>query len=146
MRALLGLAAAGAAGCLAGCAGGEGFETETHVHASLRCVDDSPACVSQRQHALKGMLSDPQRRWVREPADANAYATGVRLFAFKSRKRDLNCSELAIGRREAEVGPATLRGATGRHLTPAQVSRGVMLASEVSRELHAEMRRRRCTG
>ncbi len=35
-----------------------------------------------------------------------------------------------------------LRGPEGANLTPAQVSRGVILASEVSHELAAEMKRR----
>jgi hypothetical protein len=87
------------------------------------------------------LLADPKRQWVREPADADAYATGVRLFAFKQKKRELTCEELSSGRREAEAGPAVLRRANGR-LTPAQISRGAMLSSEVGRELHGEMRRR----
>ena len=87
-------------------------------------------------------MSDRQRTWVRQPAPAAAYASGVRLFAFKQRKRELTCDELAIGRREADAGPSVLRGPQGQGLTPAQISRGVMLATEVSRELGNEMRRR----
>jgi hypothetical protein len=123
-----------------GCGGGTEFESE--VRPALRCVDDSVACITQRQAALRGMLADPKRGWVREPADANAYATGVRLFAFRTKKRELSCAELTIGRKEAEAGPATLRGPTAKHLTPAQISRGAMLSTEVSRELLGEMRRR----
>jgi hypothetical protein len=37
-----------------------------------------------------------------------------------------------------------LRGPGGSGLTPAQISRGVILASEVAHELEAEMKRR-CT-
>ncbi|MBS0242317.1 MAG: hypothetical protein JSS20_09075, partial [Proteobacteria bacterium] len=88
------------------------------------------------------MLSDRDKRWIHEPATADAYAGGVRLFAFKSRKKELSCPELAIGRREADAGPGVLRGPGGRHLTPAQVSRGVMFANEVSRELANEQKRR----
>ena len=88
------------------------------------------------------MMSDRERRWVREPANPQAYASGVRLFAFKSRKKDLNCDELSAGKREAEAGPGVLRGAGGSGLSPAQISRGVMLANEVSKELSNEMRRR----
>ncbi|MDX2157113.1 MAG: hypothetical protein SFW09_11450 [Hyphomicrobiaceae bacterium] len=125
---------------LAGC-GGE-VAPEMAVRHSHGCVDDSVACISQRQASLRGILADPQRRWVRDPADANAYATGVRLFAYKQKKREMSCAELAHGRREADAGPATLRGQSGRHLTPAQVSRGAMLATEVSRELQNEMKKR----
>lgn len=108
----------------------------------LACVDDSRQCVEQRMAALKGMMGDKDRRWIREPATPQAYASGVRLFAFKGRKKELTCEELAIGKREAEAGPGVLRskGATG--LTPAQVSRGTMLSGEVSKELAVEMRRR----
>jgi hypothetical protein len=87
-------------------------------------------------------MADRERKWVKEPAPLEAYASGVRLFAFKERKKDLTCEELAIGRREAEAAPVALRGRAGARLTPAQVSRGVMLGSEVSRELTAELKRR----
>ena len=108
----------------------------------VKCVDDSPGCVAQRQTQLKAMLADRERRWVAHPATPDAYAGGVRLFAFKTRKKELSCAELAAGRREADAGPAVLRGPGGRHLTPAQVSRGAMLSTEISRELQGEMRRR----
>ncbi|MEZ5853241.1 MAG: hypothetical protein R3D67_00295 [Hyphomicrobiaceae bacterium] len=130
----------GAAMALAGCSAGTEFQSEVRPH--VRCVDDSPGCVSQRQAALKAMLADPKHRWVHDHADADAYATGVRLFAFKTRKRELSCTDLKKGRHEAEAGAGTLRGPGGRHLTPAQVSRGVMFAGEVSRELAKELRRR----
>jgi hypothetical protein len=120
------------------------IEMETQVHPHRACVDDSPACVAQRQAELRALMADPKRKWVREPADANAYASGVRLFAYKQRKREMSCAELAAGRREAEAGPTTLRGPAGRHLSPAQISRGAMLAGEISRELAGEMRKRGC--
>ncbi len=127
---------------IAGC-GGE-IAPDVTIKAEGGCVDDSVACIAKRQATLRGMLADRERKWVREPAGANAYAGGVRLFAFKTRKKDLTCPELAAGRREADAGPALLRGPAGKHLTPAQVSRGVMLSTEVSRELAGEHKRRRC--
>jgi len=66
----------------------------------------------------------------------------VRLFALKNKKKDLTCDELARGRDEADRAPGVLRGPEGTNLTPAQKSRGIMLASEVSRELGAEIKRR----
>jgi hypothetical protein len=108
----------------------------------LACVDDSKQCIEQRSAALKSIMGDRERKWVREPATPEAYASGVRLFAFKERKRELTCDELAIGRREAEAAAGTLRGPGSARLTPAQVSRGVMLGTEVSRELTAEQKRR----
>lgn len=127
---------------LAGCGGVGGFDGETTVRAEGRCIDDSPACIAQRQALLRAMLADKERKWVREPATAESYAGGVRLFALKSKKKELTCAELAHGRREADAGPGVLRGAAGKHLTPAQISRGAMLATEVSRELASEMHRR----
>jgi hypothetical protein len=125
---------------ISGCGGGP--EPPIGTWTEVKCIDDSPACITQRQSMLRSMLSDRERRWVKQPATADAYASGVRLFAFKSRKKELSCDELASGRREAEAGPAVLRGPAGKHLTPAQVSRGAILSAEVSRELSVEMQRR----
>lgn len=125
---------------LAGCGGGP--EPPIGGWTEVKCIDDSPACIAHRQTALRGMLADRERRWVKQAATADTYASGVRLFAFKSRKKELSCDELAHGRREADAGAAMLRGPAGRHLSPAQVSRGVILSAEVSRELSIEMQRR----
>jgi hypothetical protein len=108
----------------------------------LSCVDDSQHCIAERGGALNNLMADKQRGWVRQPAPAAAYASGVRLFAFKQKKRELSCDELSTGRREADAGPGVLRGPDGRGLTTAQVARGVMLAQEVSRELSIEQKRR----
>ena len=112
--------------------------------AGLSCIDDSPDCVGQRQATLKSMLADQDRAWVKESSNPQAHASGVRLFAFRSRKKELSCEELAIGRREADSVPKALKGAEGKSMSPAQVSRTNMLAVEVSKELAAEMRARRC--
>lgn len=117
-----------------------GFNSPSQV--GMGCVDDSSHCIEQRRVALNAIMADNSRAWVREPATPEAYASGVRLFAFKTRKKDLSCDELAVGRREAENAPAVLRGSDASRLTPAQVSRGLMLGAEVSRELAAEMKRR----
>ena len=112
------------------------------THAGLGCVDDSSHCINQRRHALHAIMNDKDRSWVHEPPTPAAYASGVRLFAFKSRKTELSCNELAIGRREADNAAGVLRSPGAARLTPAQVSRGLMLGAEVSRELAAEMKRR----
>ena len=119
------------ASALASCAS---FELETAASGPPRadCVDDSPACVERRSAALKEMMGDKKRTWVREPTNAHSYAAGVRLFAFKSRKRDLTCEELAHGKREADGAPAALNGPESGGLSPAQKSRGTLLAVEVS--------------
>lgn len=108
----------------------------------MACVDDSQTCVSERGAALTHLMNDKQRAWVRQPATPESYASGVRLFAFKQKKKEMSCDELVIGRKEADAAPTTLRGPQGKGLSPAQVSRGVMLAGEVGRELDNEMKRR----
>jgi hypothetical protein len=112
--------------------------------AGLSCIDDTPDCVGQRQATLKSMIADEDRKWVKEPSSPQAHASGVRLFAFRSRKKELSCEELAIGRREADSVPKALKGPEGKSMSPAQVSRANMFAAEVSKELAAEMRTRRC--
>lgn len=109
--------------------------------AGLKCVDDSSACVAERQATMKAMLADPSRSWVSQRPDAAAYASGVRLFAFKTKKKELSCAELQAGKREADAGPAILR-APGNGLSHSQISRGVILANEVGRELGRELDRR----
>ncbi len=128
-----------AAGLLAAC-GGNNVNITT-PGAGLKCVDDSPACIAERQATMKAMLADPNRTWVAQRPDAAAYASGVRLFAFKSKKKELSCAELQAGKREADAGPAILR-TPGNGLSHSQVSRGVILAHEVSRELSRELGRR----
>jgi len=112
--------------------------------AGLSCIDDSRECVDRRQATLKSFLADKDRAWVREPATAQAHASGVRLFAFRSKKKELSCEELAYGRREADAASKSLRGPDGKSMSPAQVSRATLFAAEVSKELTAEMRARRC--
>jgi hypothetical protein len=142
-RLLIPASVAALASVFASCAAIK-LETAATEPPRADCVDDSPPCVERRGEALKEMLVDPKRSWVREPASAHSYAAGVRLFAFRSRKRELSCDELAHGKREADAAPAALSGPHSGGLSPAQKSRGSMLAAEVSKELGAEMRRRGC--
>lgn len=117
-----------------------GPNVTTGASSGLTCVDDSSDCIAKRQRTLRHLVDDHDRAWVRAPAPPEAYASGVRLFALKSKKKELSCQELAHGKNEADRAPGVLRGAS--NLTPAQVSRGMMLATEVSRELAAEMKHR----
>lgn len=110
--------------------------------AGLSCIDDSAECVERRQSTLKSMIADKDRKWVREAPTPQAHASGVRLFAFRSVKGELNCEELSYARKEAEGAPKSLKAAQG--LSPAQVSRASMFATEVNKELAAEMKKRRC--
>jgi len=130
----------GACAMLAACSGLGSPESR----AGLSCIDDSPECVQQRQATLKAMLAEQDRGWVKEPATIEAHASGVRLFAFRSKKAELSCEELAHGRREAEGAPKALKGGAAQGLSPAQIARASAFATEVGRELAGEMRKRRC--
>jgi hypothetical protein len=110
--------------------------------SGLTCVDDSPDCVTRRQRTLRYLVEDDDRTWVKAHAPPAAYASGVRLFALQRKKKELTCDELAHGHNEAQKAPVILRGPGGAGLTPAQISRGVILASEVARELAKEIKRR----
>jgi hypothetical protein len=108
----------------------------------LKCVDDSNVCISQRKMVYDSYMADKSRAWIKHPAGPHDYASGVRLMAFSKMRKDLTCDELARGKEEADRGPAALSGGAHAGLTPAQVSRGSMLAREVSRELAREIARR----
>ena len=137
-RLRVGAALSGAALLISACSG---FDD---TKAGLSCVDDSKECLEHRQTALKALLADKERKWVKQPATVEAHASGVRLFAFRSRKKELSCEELAHARREADSAPKALRGPEGKGLSPAQISRASMFAAEVSKEMAAEMKARRC--
>ena len=127
--------------CAVAAGGCSSPNVEFTTTSSLNCVDDSAQCVSSRQSALRTMVNDKSKSWVKQPADASAHASGVRLFALRQRRRDLTCDDLAHGKREADTAPAVLRASAGR-LTHAQVARGVILAGEVSRDLAREQAKR----
>lgn len=125
--------------CLAACASDP---PAPPPQLGLRCVDDSAHCISQREKVFDSYMADKSRAWVKQPAAPEAHASGVRLFALSKRRKDLSCDELQHGKREADAAPAALRGPGGKGLTPAQISRGVMLAGDVGRELAKEISKR----
>lgn len=132
-----GLLALGA--CLGACA--MGSSPQIGARAGLGCVDDSPECISRRQATLRHMVDDRSKSWINEPPTPEAYASGVRLFAYKTKKKELTCDELKRGKLEADTARTSLNS-VGSRLTPAQVSRSTMLAAEVGRELQKEINRR----
>ena len=125
---------------LAACAGGG--ETISSPQVGLSCVDDSSHCIQQRGKVLDNYMSDKSRAWVKQPASPAAYASGVRMFAVSKKRKELSCDELKHAKREADGASGSLRGPGGKGLTPAQISRGVMLAGDVSREIAREISRR----
>ena len=124
---------------LAGCAGGE-LNAEQKLAAGLTCVDDSSTCVSRRGAALDTLMNDPSHKWINQPASPQAYASGVRLFAYSRKKGQLTCTELARGKREADNAKVVLT--TGAGLSTAQVARAKLLSQDVSRQLAREINRR----
>lgn len=139
LRALLAAGVLGASVLAAGCATSEPPLPLSGGHTT--CLADTPECIGQRQGLVRQLSSDPSRDWLKSPATPEAYASGVRLYAMKNRKKDLSCDELQRGKVEADGAANSLRGASAK-LTPAQISRGIMFASEVGRELGNEMGRR----
>ena len=135
-RAALALCAALLSAC------GNSESPSPGLQLGLRCVDDSHHCIGQREKVFDGYMADKSRNWVKQPAEPAAYASGVRLFALSKKRKDLSCDELAHGKREADAAPVVLRGPGGNGLTPAQISRGVMLAADVGRELSRELEKR----
>ena len=126
-----------------GCANGL-FDVTSPRGVGVNCVDDSEFCLTERRQALNEIMADKSMNWVGEKPTARSDASGVRLFAFKQRKRKLDCRQLRVGYLEANSAPGRLRSANSPALTPDLVSRGVILSQEVAKELKREMKRRRC--
>ena len=124
---------------ISACSNG-GINSDTR--SGLVCVDDSKTCIERRQQTLKHLISDPDRSWIRQRASPKAYASGVRMFALKSKKPDLTCEELKLGRQEAARAPIVMKAGKSAGLTPAQISRTKMLAQETARDLGREIKRR----
>ncbi|MEQ1670691.1 MAG: hypothetical protein ABL893_07530 [Hyphomicrobium sp.] len=139
-RAIIRCIASAGAATLAACAGSEPPSVTPAL--GLRCVDDSAHCITQREKVFDSYMADKSRSWIKQPAAAEAHASGVRLMALSRKRRDLSCDELQHGKREADSAPGALRGPGGKGLTPAQISRGAMLASDVGRELAKEISKR----
>jgi hypothetical protein len=105
--------------------------------SELDCGSDA-ACLSQ----LKALIEDPQRGWIGNLVPATEYARGVRLFAYRALRAQLNCNELILALAEIEAARKPLaRPVPG--VTPAQAARARMLSDEVEAELRTE-RATRC--
>jgi hypothetical protein len=128
------------AACITGCSS-SGFGPN-QSGSGMECIDDTKACIDERQGALKSLLADRNRDWIRQPASPLAYASGVRLFAYRVKRRELTCDELTLGRREADAAPGALHALATTGLSTAQIARGSILAAEVGRELTNEFQRR----
>lgn len=141
---LVALGAGGLAAALGACAQ-RGQATITSLSADLSCADDSRRCIQARARALRTLRADTSRAWLATPPSAAQYAAGVRMFALRKDRSALTCAQLKRGHAEAVRSPTVLRSEQSRAaLTPAQISRGVMLADDVRRDLEREQRKKRC--
>ncbi len=143
-RVLAGLSLFCLSGAILGCTHNARLSQTDSLSAGLNCVNDSAYCLSKRRQALDVIVADPTNKWIEKPATANADASGIRLFAFKMKKKKLTCGQLRLGYAEASGARSRLKAAKNQKLTPALVSRGAMFGDEVARELKREMRTRRC--
>lgn len=110
-------------------------------HAAAGCVDDSKMCIEKRALALKGMLADPKRTWVTKPETAAAYATGVKLFAYKGKKVEMSCAELAHGREETRTMPQVLKPGSVQGMNDSRLAQVRDLSGQVHKELNKEFDR-----
>jgi hypothetical protein len=102
------------------------------------------ACVNVEQCAsvLKAMIDDPDRAWINWPASATTLANGVRLFAYRSLRPKLTCSQLSTALHEVTTASVAFVGLVPS-LQPGQVGRARELSGKVEVELKAE-RAARC--
>ena len=124
---------------LAGCSGTE--STPPPSNPAAGCVDDSKHCIEMRGQALKGMMADPKRTWVTKPETAAAYATGVKLFAYKSKKAEMTCAELAHGREETRTMPQALKPGSVQGMNDSRLAQVRDLSGQVNKELSKEFDR-----
>lgn len=107
-------------------------------------LDQEMACISVDQCAsvLKAMVDDPGRSWMSWPANATTLANGVRLFAYRSLRPKLSCSELTTAVHELTIAMAAFSGPVAG-LQKEQIDRARALTASVEGELKTE-RANRC--
>jgi hypothetical protein len=124
---------------VAGCTGTE--PTPVSANPAAGCVDDSKQCVERRMAALKGMVGDPKRAWITAPETPAGYATGVKLFAYRAKKADLTCAELAHGREETRNAPNALKSGSVPGMNDSRLAQVKDLANQVHKDLAKEFDR-----
>ena len=110
-------------------------------HSAAGCVDDSKRCIELRGQALKAMMADTKRGWVTRPETPAAYATGVKLFAYRGKKTELSCAELAHGREETRNLPQTLKPGSLPGMNDSRLAQVRDLSGQVNKELAREFDR-----
>lgn len=127
-----------AASLLAACSG---TEPPPPPNAAAGCVDDSKHCIEMRGQALKAMLADSKRAWVTKPETPAAYATGVKLFAYRGTRDKMTCAELAHGREETRSMPQTLKPGSVPGMNDSRLAQVRDMSGQVNKELSKEFDR-----
>ena len=139
-QAALIVCAAVLAGGLAACSATEP-EPPPSSNPAAGCVDDSKRCIELRGQALKGMMADAKRGWVTRHETPSAYATGVKLFAYRGKKAEMTCAELAHGREETRSMPQTLKPGSVPGMNDSRLAQVRDLSGQVNKELAREFDR-----
>ena len=87
------------------------------------------------------MLGDPKRSWITKPEMAAAYATGVKLLAYRGKKVEMTCAELAHGREETRTMPQTLKPGSVQGMNDSRLAQVRDLSGQVNKELSREFDR-----
>ena len=111
------------------------------ANSATGCVDDSKACIEKRGAALRTMLADPRRGWVARPEAPAAYATGVKLFAYRGKKGEMTCAELAHGREETRTMPQALKPGSVPGMNDSRLAQVRDMSGQVNKELSKEFDR-----
>jgi hypothetical protein len=94
-----------------------------------------------RGQALKAMLADPKRSWVTKPESPAAFATGVKLFAYRGVRDKMTCAELAHGRAETVTMPQTLKPGSVPGMNDSRLAQVRDMSGQINKELSKEFDR-----
>jgi hypothetical protein len=126
---------------LSGCAASDGWKfpfSSSGVEAPAAPPEADP-CATPKDCALhlKKLVSDPKRDWIGQPQSADAYANGIRLFAYRLLRKKLTCNELQRALEDTKAATLSLQ--------EPRYDRARTLVADVSRELNTEQAKR-CRG
>ena len=105
---------------------------EASNNPAAGCVDDSKHCIDKRMSTLKTMVSDQRRSWVYQQESPASYATGVKLFAYRATKAQLDMRRaLAWSERDGRRGALAQVGlGPGHERQPARAGARYELAGQ----------------
>ena len=91
---------------------------------------------------LKAMMADPARKWVWQKTSAEDYLSGIRLFAYRGAKGQLDCRELARGIDETRAAEQALDSAIAKQASSAAAPEAgghLVRVRELARQTRAEL-------